>query len=42
VAEVKGIYDGLVMVESKCIEVDNKSSNQVTRDRRGDPANKLQ
>ncbi|KAK4192456.1 EST/SMG-like protein 1 [Podospora australis] len=35
VAEVKGIYAGLVMVESKCIEVDNaQNSNH-------DPANKL-
>jgi hypothetical protein len=24
IAEVKGIYAGLVMVEAKCIEVDNK------------------
>ncbi|KDN65893.1 hypothetical protein CSUB01_11167, partial [Colletotrichum sublineola] len=30
VAEVKGIYAGLVMVESKCIEVDNAQSS--TRD----------
>ncbi|KAK1445870.1 hypothetical protein CMEL01_10113 [Colletotrichum melonis] len=31
VAEVKGIYAGLVMVESKCIEVDNaQSSNNET------------
>ncbi|KAH7037622.1 uncharacterized protein B0I36DRAFT_237003, partial [Microdochium trichocladiopsis] len=28
VAEVKGIYAGLVMVESKCIEVDNAQSSQ--------------
>ncbi|KXJ85207.1 hypothetical protein Micbo1qcDRAFT_128412, partial [Microdochium bolleyi] len=28
VAEVKGIYAGLVMVESKCIEVDNARSSQ--------------
>ncbi|KAK4041987.1 hypothetical protein C8A01DRAFT_14340 [Parachaetomium inaequale] len=35
VAEVKGIYAGLVMVESKCIEVDNNQSSQ------SDPANKL-
>jgi hypothetical protein len=28
VAEVKGIYAGLVMVESKCIEVDNAQSTQ--------------
>jgi hypothetical protein len=26
VAEVKGIYVGLVMVEAKCIEVDNKQA----------------
>lgn len=26
VAEVKGIYAGLVMVEAKCIEVDNKQA----------------
>ncbi|KAI0147282.1 hypothetical protein GGR57DRAFT_256668 [Xylariaceae sp. FL1272] len=32
VAEVKGIYAGLVMVESKCIEVDNaQSSNSDTK-----------
>ncbi len=35
VAEVKGIYAGLVMVESKCIEVDNAQSSQ------NDPAHKL-
>jgi hypothetical protein len=35
VAEVKGIYAGLVMVESKCIEVDNNQSSQ------SDPANRL-
>ncbi|KAI0172886.1 hypothetical protein GGR52DRAFT_580520 [Hypoxylon sp. FL1284] len=28
IAEVKGIYAGLVMVESKCIEVDNAQSSQ--------------
>ncbi|KAJ9155509.1 hypothetical protein NKR23_g2139 [Pleurostoma richardsiae] len=28
VAEVKGIYAGLVMVESKCIEVDNAQNSQ--------------
>ncbi|KAI1181227.1 hypothetical protein F4777DRAFT_585149 [Nemania sp. FL0916] len=28
VAEVKGIYTGLMMVESKCIEVDNAQSSQ--------------
>ncbi|KAH8663270.1 hypothetical protein BGZ61DRAFT_289914, partial [Ilyonectria robusta] len=27
VAEVKGIYAGLVMVETKCIEVDNAQSS---------------
>jgi hypothetical protein len=27
-AEVKGLYAGLVMVESKCIEVDNQQSLQ--------------
>jgi hypothetical protein len=35
VAEVKGIYAGLVMVENKCIEVDNDRSSQT------DPSNKL-
>ncbi len=35
VAEVKGIYAGLVMVESRCIEVDNAQSSQ------NDPAHKL-
>lgn len=29
VAEVKGIYAGLVMVESKCIEVDNEQARAV-------------
>ncbi|KAK8016227.1 hypothetical protein PG993_014416 [Apiospora rasikravindrae] len=29
VAEVKGIYAGLVMVESKCIEVDNPQKTQI-------------
>ncbi|KAI0124945.1 hypothetical protein BJ170DRAFT_584906 [Xylariales sp. AK1849] len=29
VAEVKGIYAGLVMVESKCIEIDNAQSTHV-------------
>ncbi|KAM0145976.1 hypothetical protein ACHAQE_010980 [Botrytis cinerea] len=33
VAEVKGIYAGLVMVEAKCIEVDNKQATLV----HGDP-----
>jgi len=37
VAEVKGIYAGLVMVESKCIEVDNNQSTSSQTD----PANKL-
>ncbi|KAK3312484.1 hypothetical protein B0H66DRAFT_525552 [Apodospora peruviana] len=35
VTEVKGIYAGLVMVESKCIEVDNAQNAQ------NDPANSL-
>ncbi|KAK3304920.1 uncharacterized protein B0T15DRAFT_559038 [Chaetomium strumarium] len=35
VAEVKGIYTGLVMVENKCIEVDNDRSSQ------NDASNKL-
>ncbi|KAL2014991.1 hypothetical protein VTK56DRAFT_6550 [Thermocarpiscus australiensis] len=35
VAEVKGIYAGLVMVENKCIKVDNDLSSQ------NDPGNKL-
>ncbi|KAK4171746.1 hypothetical protein QBC36DRAFT_339369, partial [Triangularia setosa] len=35
VAEVKGIYAGLVMVESKCIEIDNAQNSQ------NDPTNKL-
>ncbi|KAM0323127.1 hypothetical protein ACHAQA_008977 [Verticillium albo-atrum] len=30
VAEVKGIYAGLVLVESKCIEVDNSQTKQET------------
>jgi hypothetical protein len=34
VAEVKGIYAGLVMVEAKCIEVDNKQAALA----QGDPA----
>ncbi|KAK3345766.1 hypothetical protein B0H65DRAFT_426693 [Neurospora tetraspora] len=34
VTEVKGIYAGLVMVESKCIEVDNAQNAET------DPANK--
>ncbi|KAK3295074.1 uncharacterized protein B0H64DRAFT_476429 [Chaetomium fimeti] len=36
VAEVKGIYAGLVLVESKCIEVDNIQSSQTSS------ANKLE
>lgn len=32
VAEVKGIYAGLVMVEAKCIEVDNKQATLVQGD----------
>ena len=32
VTEVKGIYAGLVMVESKCIEVDNKQAISVQHD----------
>lgn len=35
VTEVKGIYAGLVMVESKCIEVNNAQNSQ------NDPSNKL-
>jgi hypothetical protein len=35
VAEVKAIYAGLALVESKCIEVDNNQSSQT------DPVNKL-
>jgi len=35
VAEVKGIYAGLIMVETKCIEVDNAQNAQT------DPNNKL-
>ncbi|KAK4106998.1 hypothetical protein N656DRAFT_785782 [Canariomyces notabilis] len=35
VAEVKGIYAGLVMVETKCIEVDNAQSSQ------NNPAHKI-
>ncbi len=34
VAEVKGIYAGLVMVESKCIEVDNNQSSPNNPDKR--------
>lgn len=34
VAEVKGIYAGLVMVESKCIEVDNNQSSPNDPDKR--------
>jgi hypothetical protein len=32
VAEVKGIYGGLVMVEAKCIEVDNKQATSAQAD----------
>jgi hypothetical protein len=32
VAEVKGIYAGLVMVEAKCIEVDNKQATLAQAD----------
>jgi hypothetical protein len=32
VAEVKGIYAGLVMVEAKCIEVDNKQTTLASAD----------
>jgi hypothetical protein len=32
VAEVKGIYAGLVMVEAKCIEVDNKQATLAEAD----------
>ncbi|KAG0650064.1 esl2 [Hyphodiscus hymeniophilus] len=32
VAEVKGIYAGLVMVEAKCIEVDNKQATLASAD----------
>jgi hypothetical protein len=32
VAEVKGIYAGLVMVEAKCIEVDNKQASLAQAD----------
>ena len=32
IAEVKSIYAGLVMVEAKCIDVDNKQAAQPTKD----------
>ncbi|KAK4136928.1 hypothetical protein BT67DRAFT_195365 [Trichocladium antarcticum] len=38
IAEVKGIYAGVVMVESKCIEVDNTQTSQASQH---NPANKL-
>jgi hypothetical protein len=37
VAEVKGIYAGLVMVEAKCIEVDNKQATLAQADPSGQP-----
>lgn len=37
VAEVKGIYAGLVMVEAKCIEVDNKQASLAQSDPAGQP-----
>lgn len=37
VAEVKGIYAGLVMVEAKCIEVDNKQATLAQADLSGQP-----
>jgi len=37
VAEVKGIYAGLVMVEAKCIEVDNKQATLAQADPAGQP-----
>lgn len=37
VAEVKGIYAGLVMVEAKCIEVDNKQAALAQADTSGAP-----
>ncbi|KAH7116415.1 hypothetical protein EDB81DRAFT_819415 [Dactylonectria macrodidyma] len=39
VAEVKGIYAGLIMVEAKCIEVDNAQSSNTTD---ADPLNNEQ
>ncbi|KAK0105867.1 hypothetical protein ONS95_004380 [Cadophora gregata] len=37
VAEVKGIYAGLVMVEAKCIEVDNKQATLAQADPNSQP-----
>lgn len=37
VAEVKGIYAGLVMVEAKCIEVDNKQATLAQTDTSAQP-----
>ena len=37
VAEVKGIYAGLVMVEARCIEVDNKHATASSGDPRNQP-----
>ncbi|KAL5329581.1 hypothetical protein ACEPPN_003095 [Leptodophora sp. 'Broadleaf-Isolate-01'] len=37
VAEVKGIYAGLVMVEAKCIEVDNKQATPTQADPTSQP-----
>ncbi|KAF8866828.1 hypothetical protein BDZ45DRAFT_734852 [Acephala macrosclerotiorum] len=37
VAEVKGIYAGLVMVEAKCIEVDNKQATLAQGDPQAQP-----
>ncbi|KAM3064714.1 hypothetical protein ACMFMG_010634 [Clarireedia jacksonii] len=37
VAEVKGIYAGLVMVEAKCIEVDNEQAGLTQRDSSSQP-----
>ncbi|KAM3067121.1 hypothetical protein ACMFMG_011676 [Clarireedia jacksonii] len=37
VAEVKGIYAGLVMVEAKCIEVDNKQAGLIQGDSSSQP-----
>ncbi|KAG0648643.1 esl2 [Hyphodiscus hymeniophilus] len=37
VAEVKGIYAGLVMVEAKCIEVDNEQAGLTSEDAEAQP-----
>ena len=37
VAEVKGIYAGLVMVEAKCVEVDNKQATLAQADSSSQP-----